>query len=608
MRSLSLSPSPYLLIALLSLLHQGCWGQFFFAFEVPDRDRAPISSLFDVSSYKILSPSQLSRRNEPGLQSSAQNNVQQFTVPPDSRFRISAALQNPGLQPTVTDPRLLGLAPATAEQARQLAQPAIAAPGQPQLLPRTPGPDVTFSPGPPPFSEQPSHQTFLQSSAIPQSALAPQSFSQPLTSRPQAQPQQLTPAQIAALNFFNGQPNPAAFEHLRAKMQQAQRQQAQPQAAPQLTSLAEAELRTRQQAELRARQEAEHRARQEAELRARQEAEIRARQEAEIRARQEAEIRARQEAELRARQEAEHRARQEAELRARQEAEHRARQEAEMRARQEAELRARKEAQLQAERQRELEAAREAVARAKATADAAANRLRSLEAQLIRGSPVAQRNPSHSSSGVITRLPDIIPQSAPISGTGSSIGGDLLRVSAAPRPEVRNHQAASRQVTSSSGAQVATSGTSTGATVSSSSPSSSSSFRTANLQIAQLPADTDGDGIPGEAGKDYPTLTSVPATSFSCSKQPLTGYYADTETACQVVHFCQKGGVQDSFLCPNGTIFNQEKFSCQWWYEVDCGAAPRFYALNDNLYRQPATQPSSDLDRSQESSPRSAVN
>lgn len=31
---------------------------------------------------------------------------------------------------------------------------------------------------------------------------------------------------------------------------------------------------------------------------------------------------------------------------------------------------------------------------------------------------------------------------------------------------------------------------------------------------------------------------------------------------------CQMGGVQDSFLCPNGTIWNQEKFACQWWYEV----------------------------------------
>ena len=25
-----------------------------------------------------------------------------------------------------------------------------------------------------------------------------------------------------------------------------------------------------------------------------------------------------------------------------------------------------------------------------------------------------------------------------------------------------------------------------------------------------------------------------------------------------------------SFLCPNGTIFNQEYFICDWWFNVDC--------------------------------------
>ena len=25
-----------------------------------------------------------------------------------------------------------------------------------------------------------------------------------------------------------------------------------------------------------------------------------------------------------------------------------------------------------------------------------------------------------------------------------------------------------------------------------------------------------------------------------------------------------------SFLCPNGTIFNQEYFTCDWWFNVDC--------------------------------------
>lgn len=87
-------------------------------------------------------------------------------------------------------------------------------------------------------------------------------------------------------------------------------------------------------------------------------------------------------------------------------------------------------------------------------------------------------------------------------------------------------------------------------------------------------------------------LAEIPQTSFSCSKQPLNGYYADTETACQVVHLCQSG-VQSSILCPNGTIFNQEKFSCQWWYEVNCSRAPMFYQLNDNLYKSAALPSSS---------------
>lgn len=109
----------------------------------------------------------------------------------------------------------------------------------------------------------------------------------------------------------------------------------------------------------------------------------------------------------------------------------------------------------------------------------------------------------------------------------------------------------------------------------------------ANLPTGRLPSDTDGDGIPGQAGKDYPTFVTIPKTSFSCANMPTNGYYADTEASCQVVHLCQFGGTQDSFLCPNGTIFNQQKFSCQWWFEVDCGTAPKFYGLNDNFNREP---------------------
>ena len=32
-----------------------------------------------------------------------------------------------------------------------------------------------------------------------------------------------------------------------------------------------------------------------------------------------------------------------------------------------------------------------------------------------------------------------------------------------------------------------------------------------------------------------------------------------------------------SFLCPNGTLFSQEVFVCDWWFNVDCGAAAGQY-------------------------------
>ena len=35
-----------------------------------------------------------------------------------------------------------------------------------------------------------------------------------------------------------------------------------------------------------------------------------------------------------------------------------------------------------------------------------------------------------------------------------------------------------------------------------------------------------------------------------------------------------------SFLCPNGTVFNQAKFICDWWFNVDCSLAEGFYGRN----------------------------
>ena len=92
--------------------------------------------------------------------------------------------------------------------------------------------------------------------------------------------------------------------------------------------------------------------------------------------------------------------------------------------------------------------------------------------------------------------------------------------------------------------------------------------------------------IPGTPGDDYPIFAEVPDTSFICAGLTPGGYYADPETDCQAFHICvdhqrQTGLHKYSFLCPNGTIFNQEYFICDWWFNVDCSEAESFYSLNE---------------------------
>lgn len=92
--------------------------------------------------------------------------------------------------------------------------------------------------------------------------------------------------------------------------------------------------------------------------------------------------------------------------------------------------------------------------------------------------------------------------------------------------------------------------------------------------------------IPGVAGLDYSVYAGVPETSFDCNVQEFPGIYGDTEAQCQVFHMCQPNGNADSFLCPNGTMFNQQYFVCDWWYNVDCQAQPEFYGLNKFIYTE----------------------
>ena len=80
--------------------------------------------------------------------------------------------------------------------------------------------------------------------------------------------------------------------------------------------------------------------------------------------------------------------------------------------------------------------------------------------------------------------------------------------------------------------------------------------------------------IPGVPGEDYPIYAEVPESGFTCDGQVDGGYYADPEAECQVFHICTADGAgglsQYSFLCPNGTLFNQQYFICDWWFNVDC--------------------------------------
>merc|ERR1712123_42559 len=93
--------------------------------------------------------------------------------------------------------------------------------------------------------------------------------------------------------------------------------------------------------------------------------------------------------------------------------------------------------------------------------------------------------------------------------------------------------------------------------------------------------------IPGVPGEDYPIYAEVPESGFVCDGQVDGGYYADPEAECQAFHICTADGAgglaKYSFLCPNGTLFNQNYFICDWWFNFDCSTAEDLYSLNDEI-------------------------
>ncbi|KAK8721134.1 hypothetical protein OTU49_012924 [Cherax quadricarinatus] len=104
-----------------------------------------------------------------------------------------------------------------------------------------------------------------------------------------------------------------------------------------------------------------------------------------------------------------------------------------------------------------------------------------------------------------------------------------------------------------------------------------------------------GNSIPGTPGKDYPVHSTIPATSFSC-RDKLPGFYVDEPSGCQVWHYCKTDGLMESFLCPNGTIYNQGNRVCEWWFNVNCDAETIALQsrINEDLYIIPSPKPDQD--------------
>ncbi|XP_067615293.1 uncharacterized protein thw isoform X2 [Eurosta solidaginis] len=95
-------------------------------------------------------------------------------------------------------------------------------------------------------------------------------------------------------------------------------------------------------------------------------------------------------------------------------------------------------------------------------------------------------------------------------------------------------------------------------------------------------------GVVGRPGIDFPIYPRIPKTSFSC-RSFGNGYFADMETDCQVFHICEEGR-KISFLCPNGTIFQQSELTCDWWFKVNCLGSPGYYADSAEILNKQRVQ------------------
>ncbi|KAG7187944.1 hypothetical protein KM043_013906 [Ampulex compressa] len=81
------------------------------------------------------------------------------------------------------------------------------------------------------------------------------------------------------------------------------------------------------------------------------------------------------------------------------------------------------------------------------------------------------------------------------------------------------------------------------------------------------------------------------------------------ELLTNVFHICDNGR-KISFLCPNGTIFQQSQLICDWWFKVNCSKSAELYEQNaeqlveDERKRTEAKRPKVFLDYDERQNPR----
>ncbi|XP_055345934.1 mucin-5AC-like isoform X2 [Paramacrobiotus metropolitanus] len=108
------------------------------------------------------------------------------------------------------------------------------------------------------------------------------------------------------------------------------------------------------------------------------------------------------------------------------------------------------------------------------------------------------------------------------------------------------------------------------------------------LSSLRVSASRQKDAVPGVS---YPIYTQVNLdTPFYCNDVNGPGFYADTYMRCQQYHRCDDQGRRSTYLCPEGTLFNQVTLVCDFWYNVDCAKGKDFVEYSNSRLILPGIQ------------------